>query len=322
MTLLKSMQVQSKDKLNRLTTIRHPFQAEDRKPMALLREAAAPAKGHLGPEMREAFDKMMEMTPDAPGVIYEEASVGKIPGWWCRPVNALEGAAILYLHGGAYVLGSAQADRHLAGQLAARAKVAVFVAEYRLAPEHPFPAAVEDTMAAYRSLADEGFTAIALCGDSCGGGLALVTLSLMVAEARKGVVPRPRGAAVMSPWTDLELSGESLETRAQADPILTKDSLAAAVQMYLGNQDASNPQASPLYGDLTDLPPVRLHVGEDEVLLDDSRRYAEGVVEAGGVAQLHIWEGMTHVFPSSIGTLAASEMALEDLGIFLNQTLI
>jgi len=315
------MQIQSNDEPNRLTTIRHPFQAKDREPMAHLREAAAPAKGHLGPEIREVFDQMMEITPDAPGVIYEETLVGKIPGWWCRPIEALEGAAILYLHGGAYVVGSARADRHLAGQLAMRAKVAAFVAEYRLAPEYPFPAAVEDAVAAYRSLADQGFTAISLSGDSAGGGLALATLALMVDEARMGVVPRPRGVAVMSPWTDLALSGETLETLAEADPLLTKESLARAASMYLGNHDSSDPRASPLYGDLAGLPPIRLHVGEDEVLLDDSRRYAQRVVAAGGVAELHIWEGMTHVFPSSVGTFAASDMALENLGAFLNQSL-
>ena len=306
-----------KSESNPLVSIRHPFQREDRQPMAMLREAAAPAKGSLGPEMREVFDQMMEMTPDAPGVIYEEASVGKIPGWWCRPVDSLEGAAILYLHGGAYVLGSALADRHLAGQLAARAKVATFVAEYRLAPEHSFPAAVEDAVAVYRGLADQGFMAISLSGDSAGGGLALATFALMVDEASRDAVPRPRGAAVISPWTDLALTGETLESLAEADPLLTRDSLAAAARMYLGVHDPRDPQASPLYGDLAGLPPVRLHVGEDEVLLDDSRRYAERVVAAGGVAELHIWEGMTHVFPSSVGTLAASEMALENLGAFL-----
>jgi acetyl esterase/lipase len=269
--------------------------------------------------MRDDFNKMMEMTPDAPGVLYEEASVGKIPGWWCRPADALEGAAILYLHGGAYVLGSARTARHLAGQIAARAKVAAFVAEYRLAPECIFPAGIEDAVAAYRGLADEGFAAIFLSGDSSGGGLALATFALMVGEAKRDIVPRPLGAAVMSPWTDLALTGKTYKSLAQADPLLTRDSLAAAAQMYLGNHDSRDPKASPLYGDFAGLPPVLLHVGGDEILLDDSRHYAERVVAAGGVAQLHIWEGMTHVFPSSVGTLAASEIALKELGSFMYQ---
>ena len=315
------MQTQPQTKPTRLTTVRHPFQAEDHEPMAHLREAAAPAKGHLGPEMRDVFVQMMEMTPDASGVIYEEASVSKIPGWWCKPVEALEGACILYLHGGAYVLGSARADRHLAGQLAARAKSAAFVADYRLAPEHPFPAALEDALAAYRGLAEEGFAAIAISGDSAGGGLALATLSAMVEASKDEGVPRPRCAAVMSPWTDLALSGGTLDSLADVDPLLTKESLTAAASMYLGSHDSTDARVSPLYGDLAGLPPVRLHVGSVEVLLDDSRRYAERLVAAGGVAEIHVWEGMTHVFPSSVGLFTASKLALDDLGTFLHQSL-
>jgi len=271
--------------------------------------------------MREMFAQMMEMTPDAPGVVYEEGNAGGIPGWWCRPANSATDAAILYLHGGAYVLGSARADRHLAGQLAARSGAVAFVAEYRLAPEHPFPAAVDDAIAAYHGLAAEGFTAIALAGDSAGGGLALATLTLMVAESRRGTISPPRGAAVMSPWTDLALTGNSHVTRAEADPLLTRDSLASAARMYLGAHDPLDPKASPLYAEMAGFPPVRLHVGEDEILLDDSLRYAERLTKSGVEAEVHVWEGMTHVFPSSVGTLAASESALNDLGAFLHQIL-
>jgi len=294
---------------------------EDREPMAKLREAGAAFKGQLGPEARDVFDQMMEMTPELPGVIYEEALVGNIPGWWCKPAEALEGAAILYLHGGGYVAGSARAYRHLAGQIAGRAKVAAFVADYRLAPENRFPAAVEDASAAYRGLAEEGFTALALTGDSAGGGLALAVLSLMVAEVRIGAAPHPRAAAVLSPMTDLSFTGESLETRAEADPFLTKDSLARAAESYLGGHDSRDPQASPLFGNMAGIPPIRIHVGEDEILLDDSRRYAERAASEGREVQLHIWEGMAHVFASSVGTLAASGMALDDLGAFLYLTL-
>jgi len=125
----------------------------------------------------------------------------------------------------------------------------------------------------------------------------------------------------MSPWTDLSLSGTSVETRAEADPFLTKAILAAKAHDYLGQQDARDPLASPLFGDRTDLPPVMLHVGEDEILLDDSRRYAERFAAKDEESQLHIWAGMPHVFASSIGTLAAAEMALDDIGTFLFQQL-
>ena len=301
-----------------MVTIQHPLQAADREVMAAIRQAAAPSKGQLE---QDTFDAMLEQTPAASGVIYDAAEVGGVPGWWCRPVDPTENTAILYLHGGAYAIGSARAFRHMAGQIAARAKAVTFVAEYRLSPRSPFPGAVEDALAAYKGLVAEGFTSIALAGDSAGGGLALVTLSHTVAEALHGTGLRPRGAAVMSPWTDLSLSGTSVETRAEADPFLTKAILAAKAHDYLGQQDARDPLASPLFGDRTDLPPVMLHVGEDEILLDDSRRYAERFAAKDEESQLHIWAGMPHVFASSIGTLAAAEMALDDIGTFLFQQL-
>lgn len=155
-------------------------------------------------------------------------------GWWCRPDDAVAGAAILYFHGGAYVVGSARAYQHFVGQLAARAKVAAFVPEYSLAPEHPFPAAVDEAHACYRGLVEKRFGKIALAGDSAGGGLSLVLLSLLVAKARDVSALRPAGAAVISPWTDLALSGISMETRAEADPLLTRESLASTARLYLG----------------------------------------------------------------------------------------
>ena len=132
----------------------------------------------------------MTKTPAADGVSYEAAMAGGVPGWWCRPADAVVGAAILYLHGGAYVVGSASAYRHFAGQIAARAKAAVFVAEYRLAPEHPFPAAVEDAEATYRGLAGIGIHRIALAGDSAGGGLALIAAARLAQAACDGATVR------------------------------------------------------------------------------------------------------------------------------------
>lgn len=207
------------------------------------------------------------------------------------------------------------------GRVAARAKVAAFVPEYGLAPEHPFPAAVDETLAAYRGLVKKGFAKIALAGDSSGGGLALVLLSSLVVEALEGSGRPPVGAAVMSPWTDLALSGASMETRDEADPLLTKDSLASAARLYLGAHDPRDPRASPLYGDLAGLPPVRMHVGEDEVLLDDSLRYGERLENAGGTVQVHTWKGMIHVFPSNVALLHAAKEALDDIGDFLREQL-
>jgi acetyl esterase/lipase len=141
----------------------------------------------------------------------------------------------------------------------------------------------------------------------------------LVAKARDASVLRPAGAAVMSPWTDLALSGTSMETRAEADPLLTKESLASTAGLYLGGHDPHDPVASPLYSDLAGLPPVRIHVGEDEVLLDDSLRYGERIESEGGIIQVHSWEGMTHVFPSNIALLHAAQEALDDIGDFLQR---
>jgi epsilon-lactone hydrolase len=298
----------------------HPLNSLDRITMAQMRSMVESTKGTLtGVSAREPFDELMERTSPADGVTYEKVEVGSVLGWWCRPNNAPNDAAILYFHGGAYVVGSARAYQNFVGQVAVRAGVSAFVPEYSLGPEHPFPAAVEDAHACFAGLVEHGFARIVLAGDSAGGGLALSLLSLLVAEAREGIQVRPAGAAVMSPWTDLALSGASMETRAEADPLMTKESLAAAARLYLIEHDPCDPRASPLYADLARLPPVRIHVGEDEVLLDDSIRYGERLETVGGTVQVHTWEGMIHVFPSNIVNLWAAKQALDDIGGFLRQ---
>ena len=212
--------------------------------------------------------------------------MGGVAGWWCKPERAREDCAIIYFHGGAYVLGSAAAYRNFAGQIAKRAGAAIFIVDYHRAPERTFPAPVNDAEAAYRSLSASGFSKLAIAGDSAGGGLALALLLLVTAASKDGSAPQPACAAVMSPWTDLALTGKSMETRAKADPMLTRDALEIAAALYLGDHDRRDPRASPLYGDFTSVPPVLFHVGEDEILLDDSHRVAELMDAAGGLAQL------------------------------------
>jgi acetyl esterase/lipase len=254
----------------------------------------------------------------AEGVTYDVATIGGVAGWWCRPQHPVDDCAVVYFHGGAYVLGSAGAYRNFVGQIAARANVAIFIADYGLAPEHPFPAAVNEAASVYRGLTASGLSKLVIAGDSAGGGLALALLRLVTSAASDETVPKPLAAVVMSLWADLALTGESMETRAESDPILTRDALNQAAQLYLGNKDRHDPKASPLYGEVTGLPPVMFHVGEDEILLDDSRRFANRIEAAGGVAQLHIWEGMTHVFPSNVSLQAAKD-ALDEIGAFLRQ---
>lgn len=251
---------------------------------------------------------------------FKAASIGGVAGWWCRPATTLDGCAVLYLHGGAYVLGSAAAYRNFCGQIAARAGAAVFIVDYALAPEQQFPQAFNDAEAAYRGLGEAGFSRLVIAGDSAGGGLALALLLSWTAAAKQNDGQRPVAGVAVSPWTDLALTGQSLETRASDDPLLTRDMLDEAAGLYLGDHDRRDPKASPLHGDFTGLPPVLIHVGEDEVLLDDSRRVAVRIEATDGSVQLNVWQGMTHVFASNLMLQAAKE-ALDDVGSFIHQQL-
>jgi epsilon-lactone hydrolase len=296
----------------------HPLTSADKTAVAAIRTMIEPMKGGLrGPKARAAFDDIFNPVPSAAGVTYEAETVGGVPGWWCRPAGAGSEGVVLYLHGGSYVMGSAKSFRHFVSHIAARARTPAFVADYRLGPEHPFPDAVEDAQAVYRGLAARGVRRIAIAGDSAGGGLGLVMLSVATAEPDRVGGIRPAGMVGLSPWTDLMLTGPSWDDRAAADPIFVRDQMAEFARLYLGDHDPSDPLASPLYGDLAGLPPIRIHVGEDEVLLDDARRYVAKAVAAGADARVEVWQGMLHVFPSSVGQLAAADAALAATGAFL-----
>ena len=293
----------------------HPLSAKDAATVAAMRKIIEPHQGQLqGTAARQPFDEIMGRVPAADSVTYEADSVGGVPGWWCRPSNARQGQVILYLHGGWYNWGSARAYRNFVGHIAARAGAAAFVPDYRLAPEHPFPAAVVDAQASYRGLTDKG-ARIAVVGDSAGGGLGLVLLSLTKQAVSDGVAPV--GAVVLSPVTDATLASKSWEQNASADFYFTRAQAAALLQTYLGEHDPADPRASPLFGDLAKLPPVRVHVGEDELLLDDSRHFVARAVAAGVDATVDVWQGMQHVFPNGVGSLDAAAESLDAIGAFL-----
>ncbi|HEV2418894.1 MAG TPA: alpha/beta hydrolase [Terriglobia bacterium] len=302
------------------TTI-HPLGPEDSAAITALRSLVAGMKGKLeGSAARGPFNSIIESVAAPQGVRFEADTVGGISGWWARAVNGKKGAAVLHLHGGWFNWGTAQAYRNLVGHIASSAGVDAFVPDYRLAPEHPFPSAVKDAEASYRGLVERGITKIALSGDSAGGNLALVLLSVTGRQASPGNVV-PAGAVALSPMTDLALTGESFATRAEADPYFTRPQAAGLIRSYLGGADPKNPLASPLYANLAGLPAIRVHVGDDEVLLDDSRRYVERAVAAGVDATLDIWMGMPHVFVNSVGNVHAANQALRAIGTFLNDLL-
>lgn len=298
----------------------HPLTARDRSVMAALRSQVAPNKGRLrGAAARATFDAIIGRTVAPAGVIFREDRVGEIAGWWCEPADALPGAAILHLHGGWFNWGSSAAFRHLVGHLARNARAAAFVADYRLAPEHPFPAAIEDAAASLRALPERGIRRIAVTGDSAGGNLALGLLPLAAAALAPGV--RLVGAAVLSPVTDLALTGSSWQSRAEADPYFVREQAEGLIQAYLNGHDPRDPMASPLYGSLVGSPPIRVHVGNDEVLLADSERLVERAVGAGVDARLDVWEGMPHGFLGGIGQMEAAAGALTAIGEFLSSRL-
>jgi monoterpene epsilon-lactone hydrolase len=307
--------------LKRDLVVTHPLDPEDASAIIPMKAAGRTQKGvPWRIDARKFFDTLMEGVSPRPDVTFESATVGDVPGLWVHPASSRSDEAILHVHGGWFNAGSATAYRHLVGHIAARAGARAFVPDYRLAPEHPFPAAVDDVLATYRGMDESGIRRIAITGDSAGGNLALVLASYVATKAvpAKAIVV---GAAALSPVTDLTLSGATYETRADADPYFTKQQIAELVHSYLGSADANDPLASPLQGRFSGLPPIRIHVGDDEVLLDDSRRYVERAKADGVDARLDVWTGMPHGFVASIGTLKASAQALDAIGLFLTERL-
>jgi acetyl esterase/lipase len=229
-----------------LPIIFHPATPEDKAAMAAMRAVVEPNKGKLRrAAARGPYDDIMNRVVAPEGVSYEEDEIGGIPGWWCRPEGARDGEAICHLHGGWFNFGSPKAFRHLVGHIAKSANVAAFVPEYRLAPEHPFPAAIEDAQSAYRGLYDAGIEKIAVTGDSSGGNLAFLLLSRLQGSTEAVRVALPVGAVALSPTTDLALTGETWSTRAAVDPYFTKPQVEEMVTAYLGNTDPKSPAVPP-----------------------------------------------------------------------------
>lgn len=246
------------ESLDTLPGVHHPLSARDAGVVAAMREQAAAFKGAVfGPAGREPYDAIMNSVAVPEGVGFETASVGGIRGVWCRPARPCANVAVLFLHGGGYVMGSARAYANFAGHFAQRLQAAVFVADYRLAPEHPFPAALDDAFATYRGLLDAGATKVVVIGDSAGGGLSLSLLSLLGARAADASI-RPAAAVVMSPWTDLSNRGASIVAKADEELYLSKDMIDACAAMALGGPAASHSQASALNAPLQGLPPLQI----------------------------------------------------------------
>lgn len=268
-------------------------------------------------QQRTRQEKTAQYMPVPRQVKCRAAEVNGVAAEWIEAPNPGPGV-ILYFHGGAYNLGSVNVNRELIARLAVATRSRALAINYRLAPENPFPAALEDAVSAYRWLLEQGSDSsqIIFAGDSAGGGLAIASLVAI----RDSGTPLPAGAICISPWVDLALSGESIQVKSAVDPILNHTSLVQYAKEYAGDVPLTSPLISPLYADLENLPPLLIQVGTNEILLDDAKRIADKARQAGVEVTLEIWEGLFHVF-HLFGFLPETQKATQQIVDFLSRTI-
>jgi monoterpene epsilon-lactone hydrolase len=265
------------------------------------------------PHQREAGEHAEDMTSEPEGVTYEEAYA--VDGLWATPRSWDGESAIMYLYGGGYVISSPHSRRKLAGHLADASGARALVPRYHLAPERPFPSAVDDAATDYRWLLGQECSPerVVIAGDSSAGGLAVATML----KLRDDGSPLPAGGVPISPWVDLACTGQTLEANASVDLTVTRASLQRMAGQYLHGADPRTPLASPLYADLSGLPPLLIVVGGDEALLDDSMRLARSAGMAGVDVTLYIGAGMQHIFPIYCGAVPEADAAVAMIGAWI-----
>lgn len=270
-------------------------------------------------QRRQRMDSFTARFKLPKNLITERVEWPSFSGEWLYFPGVSAKRVLLYLHGGAYVMGSVHSHRHLIARLAKSANVRVLAIDYRLAPEHRFPAALEDAVASYHWLLEHGLRAhqITFAGDSAGGGLALATLLLL----RDSQTPLPAAVVCLSPWVDLTCSGASYKTKAKAEVILREEFLRESARSYLKRERANQPLASPLFGDLRNLPPCYIQVGTDEILLNDAERFAEAADRAGVNITLEIWDEMIHVWQYFVDRIPEAQTAIDMVGTFIRKHL-
>jgi monoterpene epsilon-lactone hydrolase len=281
----------------------------------ILRQSAFPV-GSTAQEQRELLRAALSAQPLPADLTVTTGTLGGVPTAEITIAGIEPRHVVLYFHGGVYVIGDAFLAADLASQVGRRVRAKVISVDYRLAPEHPYPAAVDDALAAYVALLESGVDAsnIIFAGESAGGGLAVATLI----NARDHGLPLPAAALVMSPMTDLTLAGTSMETRRQADPLFTRELLQERVNDYTAGQDAALPLMSPIFADLSGLPPLIIQAGSHEILVDDAVRLATQAVAADVEVTLEITPGVPHVFQAYSAILDEAAAALDRAGQFLS----
>jgi monoterpene epsilon-lactone hydrolase len=268
---------------------------------------------------RQEWEAFAAQAVLSPGITIEPIDVAGRKGEWVSSPHATTQHVFYFLHGGGFTSGSCVTHRELAARLCLAGGLRVLLLDYRLAPEHPFPAAVDDAAAGYRWLLAQGIRPdqIAIGGDSAGGSLALAALLRL----RERGLAMPAAGVLISPWLDLALTGDSMRTHAAIDPLCSQAALRSAATHYLGDADPRSPLASPLYADLRGLPPLLVQVGADEVLLSDSTRLAERAKAADVAVELEVWEEMWHVWHGWASALPEGQQAIERIGAFVRQQL-
>ncbi|WP_028057158.1 alpha/beta hydrolase [Candidatus Solirubrobacter pratensis] len=285
---------------------------------AILRQSAFPAGSDVN-EQRRLLRELLSAQPLPADVTVTAATLGGVPTAEITVDGIEPRNVVLYFHGGVYVLGDAFLAAELASQVGRRTQAKAISVDYRLAPEHPYPAAVDDALAAYEALLNNGIAPsdIVLAGESAGGGLAIATL----VNAREHGLPLPAAALVMSPYADLTLAGTTMDTKSKLDPLLSREALQARIPDYTSGQDAALALISPIFADLSGLPPMIIQAGTHEVLLDDAIRLAQQAITADVEVTLDITPGVPHVFQAYHPILDEATAALDRAGRLLSAQL-
>jgi epsilon-lactone hydrolase len=267
-------------------------------------------------EKRAMFDAQMEAVPLAEGCTIESLDLSNVPAERITHPGAVQGKALLYLHGGGYLYGSLKSYRHLVSRFAVAAHVAAYHLDYRLAPEHPYPAALEDAINAYRRILASGVAPqnLLVGGDSAGGNLA----AALLLKAREEGLPQPAGLYLLSPWLDLSAAGQSYDAVGARDPVVSREDIKAYAAAFL-NRHRDDPITSPVHADLTGLPPTLIQVGTEEVLLSDSLDLAHHAALAGLDLELHVWPEMPHDWPVFHPIIRAGLAAIEEAGQWMQR---
>jgi acetyl esterase/lipase len=265
-------------------------------------------------ERRTAFASISKITLMPRKSAEQSVEVMRVPSEWRYVEGVRQDRVILYIHGSAFIFGSPWTHRGIAARLSRESNARVLLPDHRLAPEHPFPAALEDVKTAYLWLLQNGFSPkeIIIAGDSSGGGLAVSTTSALLDQGD----PPPAALLCISPWADLELTGESIKTKAQAEPFLREEALRFCAAQYLNGAAPDSPLCSPIHADFSGFPPMLIHVSSEEILLDDARRLAVCAQDHGVEVTLHVQEGMWHAWHFFGGLVKEADLAIRALGQF------